>query len=68
MTSNRSYRKGLPHEVAVEEIKNCAGSQFDPEITESFLRVEKIFKEAALNPTLYYNEYSVINKKYKENN
>ena len=68
MTSNRSYRRGLPHEVAVEEIKNCAGSQFDPEITESFLRVEKIFKEAALNPTLYYNEYSVINKKYKENN
>jgi len=66
MTSNRSYRKGLPHEVAVEEIKNCADSQFDPEVTEAFLRVEKLFREAAVNPNAYYNEYSVLNKKYKE--
>jgi response regulator RpfG family c-di-GMP phosphodiesterase len=66
MTSNRSYRKGLPHEVAVEEIKNCSDSQFDPEVTEAFLKVEKIFKEAAENPTFYYDEYSVLNKKYKE--
>lgn len=66
MTSNRSYRKGLPHEVAVEEIRNCAASQFDPEVTEAFLRVEHIFREAALNPNQYYMEYSVLNKKYKE--
>ncbi len=66
MTSNRAYRKGLPHEVAVEEIKNCAGSQFDPEVTEAFLRVAHIFNEAVLNPNVYYNEYSVLNKKYKE--
>lgn len=66
MTSNRSYRKGLPHEVAVEEIINCASSQFDPEVTEAFIRVENIFKDAAINPNLYYAEYSVLNKKYKE--
>lgn len=66
MTSNRSYRKGLPHEVAVEEIKNCAESQFDPEVTQAFLKVEAIFRDAAANPALYYNMYSVLNKKYIE--
>lgn len=65
MTSNRSYRKGLPHEVAVEEIKNCADSQFDPEIVEAFIKVEHIFKDAAFNPNLYYDMYSVLNKKYR---
>jgi len=37
MTSDRPYRKGLPHEVALEEIRRCAGSQFDPEVAEAFL-------------------------------
>jgi len=67
MTSNRSYRKGLPHEVAVEEIRNCSESQFDPEVTLAFLKVENIFKDAALNPALYYDMYSILNKKYREN-
>lgn len=30
MTSDRAYRRALPHEVAVSEICRCAGSQFDP--------------------------------------
>lgn len=37
MTSNRPYRQGLPAATAFEEIKRCAGSQFDPEIAEIFL-------------------------------
>lgn len=37
MTSTRSYRKALSHEVAMEEIKNNAGTQFDPRLVESFL-------------------------------
>jgi len=36
MTSDRAYRKALPHEVANNEIKRCAGSQFDPEIADQF--------------------------------
>ncbi len=62
MTSNRSYRKGLPHEVAVEEIKNCSGSQFDPCIIEVFKEIEDMFKEASLYPIKYYNKYSRLNK------
>lgn len=45
MTSDRSYRKGLPHQVAVEEIKKCKGSQFNPEVADAFLRIEKIVEE-----------------------
>ncbi len=38
MTSDRAYRRALPHEVAVGEIERCAGSQFDPELAEAFVR------------------------------
>lgn len=45
MTSNRPYRKALSAEVAVEQLKNGAGKQFDPRIVDIFtniLREEKI--------------------------
>ncbi|HZO16002.1 MAG TPA: HD domain-containing phosphohydrolase, partial [Polyangiaceae bacterium] len=37
MTSNRSYRRALPHEVAIAEIERCVGSQFDPDVARTFL-------------------------------
>jgi response regulator RpfG family c-di-GMP phosphodiesterase len=36
MTSDRAYRRSLPHEVAVTEIERCSGSQFDPEVSDAF--------------------------------
>lgn len=39
MTSDRAYRKGLPPEFAVEEIKKGSGSQFSPKVIEAFLKV-----------------------------
>lgn len=36
MTSDRAYRKALPHEVAVNEIVRCTGSQFDPDCAHPF--------------------------------
>lgn len=36
MTSNRPYRNGLTIQRAVEEIINCAGSQFDRKVAEAF--------------------------------
>ena len=36
MTSDRAYRKALPHDVAVNEILRCAGSQFDPDCAHEF--------------------------------
>jgi HD-GYP domain-containing protein (c-di-GMP phosphodiesterase class II) len=43
MTCDRSYRRALPHEVAVAEIERCSGSQFDPDISGEFLEeIEKL--------------------------
>ncbi len=38
MTSSRPYRKGLPYEVAFEELERFAGSQFDPNLVKSFMQ------------------------------
>jgi response regulator RpfG family c-di-GMP phosphodiesterase len=37
MTSDRAYRKALPHEVATREIRECSGTQFDPDVSGNFL-------------------------------
>jgi HD-GYP domain-containing protein (c-di-GMP phosphodiesterase class II) len=37
MTSDRAYRRGLSHDVAVEELRRCCGTQFDPRCVEAFL-------------------------------
>ena len=36
MTSDRAYRRALPHEVASNEVARCAGSQFDPDVAHEF--------------------------------
>ncbi|MBI5243454.1 MAG: GAF domain-containing protein [Elusimicrobia bacterium] len=40
MNSDRPYRKRLSREVAVSELKKGAGTQFDPQVVEAFLRAE----------------------------
>jgi diguanylate cyclase (GGDEF)-like protein len=37
MTSNRPYRRAMPHAEAIRELGRCAGSQFDPEVTEALI-------------------------------
>lgn len=60
MTSTRSYRKALSHEIAVEEIQRCAGAQFDAAIVEVFMKVEQIFSAAKESPNEYYDKYSIL--------
>ena len=38
MTSSRAYRNALPREIAIQEIKDCKGTQFDPFIADSFVQ------------------------------
>lgn len=45
MTSDRAYRRALPHEVAIGEIERCSGTQFDPEVTRSFTSGLEAFRE-----------------------
>lgn len=46
MTSDRSYRRALPHSVALAEIKRCAGSQFDPAAAADFQKAMSAFRDA----------------------
>ena len=39
MTTDRSYRKALSLEVAVAELRNNAGTQFDPDVVEALVAV-----------------------------
>ncbi|MFT5872196.1 MAG: HD-GYP domain-containing protein (c-di-GMP phosphodiesterase class II) [Clostridium sp.] len=43
MISERSYSNALPEEVAIEELKKNAGSQFDVELTKVF--IEKVLNK-----------------------
>jgi HD-GYP domain-containing protein (c-di-GMP phosphodiesterase class II) len=37
MTSDRAYRKALPHDIACGELERCVGTQFEAEIVKVFL-------------------------------
>jgi len=52
MSSTRSYRPAMPRETVLEEIKNCAGTQFDPELAPLFVK-------------LNFNEYDQMVREHK---
>jgi len=41
ITTDRPYRKGKSHEEAVEVIRSCSETQFDPQVVEVFLTISK---------------------------
>jgi diguanylate cyclase (GGDEF)-like protein len=38
MTTGRPYKVAMTHDEAKEELKRCAGTQFDPELVETFIK------------------------------
>lgn len=60
MTSTRSYRKALEHDIAISEIERCAGSQFDPQLATLFIQNQDKILAAKENPEEYYAEYSYL--------
>ena len=48
MTSDRPYRKALPHKVACEELVLCIGAQFAPHIVPVFLKKIDIYRDDCL--------------------
>ena len=39
MTADRSYRRGLGREIALRELRDHSGTQFDPELVKVFIRM-----------------------------
>jgi HD-GYP domain-containing protein (c-di-GMP phosphodiesterase class II) len=39
MTTDRPYRSRLPIEEALRRLEESAGSQFDPDVVEAFIRL-----------------------------
>ncbi len=39
MASDRPYKRGMSPEQILEELRRCAGTQFDPQVVEAFIRV-----------------------------
>ncbi len=42
MTSDRSYRKALPEVEAVRRLRDAAGTQFDPTVVDTFLKLHAV--------------------------
>lgn len=40
MSSTRAYRPAMPREKVLAELKSCAGSQFDPAMSEAFANLD----------------------------
>jgi HD-GYP domain-containing protein (c-di-GMP phosphodiesterase class II) len=47
MTEDRVYRKALGHEKALNELRRNAGTQFDPQVVTTFIRILKEQPELA---------------------
>ncbi len=48
MTSDRAYRRALPHEVTISEIERCCGTQFDKNVAFAFLEAIEEFRDHKL--------------------
>lgn len=53
MVSDRPYRKALDLEFAIDELKQNAGTQFDPKIVKAFV---KVYNEKGLQGLLDFTE------------
>jgi HD-GYP domain-containing protein (c-di-GMP phosphodiesterase class II) len=39
MTSDRPYRAGMDVQAAIDELKRCSGTQFDPEVVDALVEL-----------------------------
>lgn len=42
LCSRRSYKEPWPEERVLQELKDCAGSHFDPDVVEAFLQIHEV--------------------------
>ena len=52
LTTDRPYRRALPHEVALKMICDESGTHFDPQVVSAFIRVAERISKPASKPTI----------------
>lgn len=50
ITSNRTYRNKRSVDFAIGEIRRCSGTQFDPSLTEAFLKCAERYRDIKGSP------------------
>lgn len=63
MTSTRPYRKGLPYDVAFEELIQFSGTQFDPQLVKLF--IQGMRKEALKGEDEFF--IPLMDKRFQKN-
>jgi HD-GYP domain-containing protein (c-di-GMP phosphodiesterase class II) len=49
MTSDRPYRPALSRDDALAEVERCSGSQFDPELSDAFIKLIDVYRHEMRN-------------------
>ena len=65
MTSNRPYNKRKTYKEAIDELKRCSNSQFDPVIVDEFIEVIKENRNFIDNYVLE-NKNNIERKRYEK--
>ncbi len=52
ITTTRPYRRAQTPEAAIKELRDCAGTQFDPEVVDALVRV--LARPGAATPTEFF--------------
>ncbi|HED23906.1 MAG TPA: HD-GYP domain-containing protein, partial [Firmicutes bacterium] len=66
MTSDRPYRKSLSSEIALQELQDCAGTQFDPKIVNAFINIYPQVKDILPEEPAEEVHDQKINKTYSK--
>ena len=51
MTLGRPYRQAMSHEAALEELRRCSGTQFDPKVVVAFIQALGAHEDTKMIPT-----------------
>ncbi|HEY7063143.1 MAG TPA: HD domain-containing phosphohydrolase [Chloroflexota bacterium] len=57
MISNRPYRRGMPYDQALREIRHMSGKQFDPAVVEAF---DAVYNKICTAPFLQQNAAAAV--------
>jgi putative two-component system response regulator len=60
LISKRAYKPPMPHERAVQIIKEGKGSHFDPDVVDAFVELEAVFRNIALTFADYEEERQML--------